>query len=78
MEEKKKKIIMYLCLKLKVCLSVGIAKLVFKIHALAKNTSAMRNMHEIFWKAGIPHRREYIPMGTPPVGNTGNIYALRM
>lgn len=61
---KKKEIVIYLHMKWKVCLSAGKAKLEFKIYTLAKITSAMRNMHEVFWKAGIPNRREHIWMAT--------------
>lgn len=57
MEEKK--IVIYLYVKQRVCLSAGIAKLISEIHILAKITSAMGNMLAIFCKAGIPHGRRH-------------------
>lgn len=40
---KRKEIVIYLFVKQKVCLSAGLAKLIFTMHRLAKITSAMRN-----------------------------------
>lgn len=59
---KRKEIVRYLFVQQKVCLSAGIAKLIFTMHRLAKITSAMRNIHEVVWKAGIPDGRQPIRM----------------
>lgn len=49
---------------------MGIEKLKLKLSTFVKITStwrkpkiasSMRNMHEIFWKAGIPHGKERFP-----------------